>query len=124
MKAIAGLEQQHPGSRVYFFSALHTITYQQFAFTPWKHGLPRGYTGQKKATGEVQRPEPSSLPFYSSERCLVRLYLFAFVPSTPAENASQPSPPQAPGEPLVGSKDRPKKLGESKNEESMGSAGP
>ena len=44
-------------------------------------------------------------------------------PSTPAENASQPKPMQAPTKLLVGPKVKPKK-GESKNEAYTGSRGP
>ena len=53
----------------------------------------------------------------------LQLHYLAMCPSTPAENASQPIPPQAPTKPFVGSKVTPK-YEESKKEASSGSAGP
>src|ERR1035438_2647858 len=61
---------------------------------------------------------PAKVPLHQSHQ----IYFFLF-PSTPAENASQPAPAQAPRGPLVGLKLKPKR-GESKNEASIGSAGP
>ena len=96
-------------------------------------GLWRGDAAHKK--GKKGGPTATTVepPFLTPKRSNldqlkvswspVPLYFAAFFPSTPAENASQPSPAQAPGPPLVGSKLKPK-AGESKYEAYTGSGGP
>jgi hypothetical protein len=79
--------------------------------------------GHNRQTSLFRTPKRSNLDQLKVNWSPVPLYFAAFFPSTPAENASQPSPAQAPAEPLVGSKLKPK-TGESKYEASTGSAGP
>jgi hypothetical protein len=76
-----------------------------------------------RLVGCAGKTGPQALPWRPQQRLGDhQIYFFSF-PSTPAEKASHPSPPQAPTGPLVGLKLRPK-AGESKKEASNGSAGP